>query len=344
MENKTKLQLLLLDNLIWVLVVLFFILNAIFTPRFASPTNLVNICYHATVLALLVLAQGMTLIIGQLDLSVESTLAFAPGIALLLATKWLPGGMDPYVCILVTLLVGVCVGIFNGLMVAKVGVNSFLQTLASNIIIRGLVLFMLPFSLSRLNHVYTFAGSGFVFGIQAAIPIVLIVFLIFQVIMKYTSFGRQVISTGGNPQASYIAGINTSRLLIIVFALSGMLAAMAGLLSAGRSGAVANSMGTGMNMMAIAGGILGGASLTGGKGMPIGMLGGAILLQMISNSLTLLGVPINLVYASKGALIFLALLLDRYKVHLRNSILEKKQIEQHITAESVRSAGVNPGS
>lgn len=258
--------------------------------------------------------------------------------------KWLPGGMDPYVCILVTLLVGACVGVFNGLMVAKVGVNSFLQTLASNIIIRGLVLFMLPFSLSRLNHVYTFAGSGFIFGIQAAIPIVLSVFIIFQLIMKYTSFGRQVISTGGNPQASYIAGINTSRLLVIVFALSGMLAAMAGLLSAGRSGAVANSMGTGMNMMAIAGGILGGASLTGGKGMPIGMLGGAILLQMISNSLTLLGVPINLVYASKGALIFLALLLDRYKVYLRNSILEKKQMEQHLTADAVKSASVNPSS
>ncbi len=344
MENKTKFQLLLLDNLIWVLVVLFFLANAIFTPRFASSKNLINICYHSTVLALLVLAQGLTLIIGQLDLSVESTLAFAPGIALLLATKWLPGEMDPYTCIAVTLVVGICVGIFNGVMISKIGVNSFLQTLSSNIIIRGMVLFLLPFSLSRLNPVYTFAGSGFVFGIQAAIPIVLIIFLLFQIIMKYTSFGRQFISTGGNPQASYIAGINTSRLLVIAFAMSGMLAAMAGLLLAGRSGAVSNSMGEGMNMMAIAGGILGGASLTGGKGTPIGMLGGAILLQMISNSLTLLGVPINLVYASKGALIFLALLLDRYKVYLRNSILEKKQMEQHVTAEMVRSTNTTTGT
>ncbi|MDO4581758.1 MAG: ABC transporter permease [Bacillota bacterium] len=328
MYNSNKIKLFLLDNLIWVLVLLFFIINAIFTPKFASPTNLVNICYHATILALLVLGQGLILIVGQMDLSIESTMAFAPGIAVLLATQWLPGGMNPYICILVTLLVGALVGLFNGLLVSRVGVNPFLQTLSTNIMLRGLVLFLLPFSLFNIDPVYIFAGSGFVFGIQAAIPIVLVIFAIFQYVLKYTTFGRSFMATGGNAKASYISGINTKRILTIAFVLSGLLAGVAGLLAAGRAGSIANSMGDGMVMMSFAGAILGGASLSGGKGTPLGMLGGALLLQMISNSLTLLGVPINLVYAVKGGLIFLAILLDRYKIRLRSNILQQAQLKE----------------
>lgn len=274
MNKRMKLQLFLLDNLIWVLVLLYFAINAIFTPNFATPTNVVNILYHSTILALLVLAQGLILIIGQMDLSIESTMAFAPGIALLLATQWLPNGMNPYLCILVTLLAGAGVGLFNGVLVAKVGVNPFLQTLSSNIMLRGIVLFLLPFSLFSIDPVYIFAGSGYVLGVQAAIPIVLIIFAVFEYVLKYTTFGRCFMATGGNPKASYIAGINTGRMLMIAFVLSGLLAAMAGLLATGRAGSIANSMGQNMVMMSFAGAILGGASLSGGKGTAIGMLGG----------------------------------------------------------------------
>jgi ribose/xylose/arabinose/galactoside ABC-type transport system permease subunit len=139
MRNRLQVQLFLLDNLIWVIVLLFFLINAFVTPKFATYDNLVNIFYHSAIMSMLVLAQGLVMIIGHLDLSIESTLAFAPGIAMLLALKWIPGGLDPVTCIFLTLAVGALVGFFNGFCIAKIGVNPFLQSLSMLIMLRGLV-------------------------------------------------------------------------------------------------------------------------------------------------------------------------------------------------------------
>lgn len=326
MDKSTKVKLFLLDNLIWVLVVVFFLVNAVMTPKFASVSNITNIFYHMSVLSMLVLGAGLTFVIGQMDLSLESTTAFAPAVAAVVATKVFPG-MNPVLTVFLTIAVGAVVGLFNGFLVSKVGVNAFLQTLSVNIILRGLAIFLVPYSITQLGDAYLWLGSGRVGNIMVAVIAIFIIFLVFQYIMKYTRFGREFISTGGNKQASYIAGINTSRITIWGFVLSGALAAMAGLLAAGRAGSVSNNMGKDMNMMAFAGAILGGASLDGGVGMPLGMLGGAILLQMVSNSLTLLGVDVNLVYACKGVIIFVALLLDHYKADMRSRMLMSRQIK-----------------
>ncbi|NPV73220.1 MAG: ABC transporter permease [Pelotomaculum sp.] len=334
MSRKLQLQLFLLENLIWVIVFVFFLINALFTPRFATYDNLVNIFYHSAIMSLLVLAQGLTLIIGQLDLSIESTLAFAPGVAMLLAKKWIPGGIDPVTCILLTLAVGALVGFFNGYCIARIGVNPFLQTLSMLIMLRGMVLFLVPFSIFPLDKVYTYAGQARMAGnIPVAVPIVLVVFLLFHIILQYTPFGRYFIATGGNPRASFISGINTGRMVIYAFIISGLLAAAAGLLAAGRQGSVSNSMGEGMVLLAFAGAILGGASLDGGKGTPLGMLGGALLLGMISNSLNLLGVGVNLVYATQGALIFVAIVIDRVRVKVRSYLLHQEQVKKLLSQE-----------
>lgn len=329
MPKKLQLSLLLLDNLIWVIVAGFFLLNVIITPKFATYDNLVNILYHSAIMSLLVLAQGMVMIIGSLDLSTESILAFAPGIAILLATKWLPVSLDPITCIILTIAVGALMGLFNGVMIAKVQVNHFLQTLSMLIMLRGLVLFLVPFSIFPLATAYTYAGQARMAGnIPVAIPLVLIIFVIFHFILQYTTFGRQFVATGGNAKASFVSGINTSKMVIWAFVISGILAAVAGLLAAGRQGSISNSMGEGMVMLSFAGAILGGASLDGGKGTPLGMLGGAILLGMISNSLNLLGVNVSLVYATQGALIFLAIIIDRGREKVRNNLLHREQVKK----------------
>jgi simple sugar transport system permease protein/ribose transport system permease protein len=170
-------------------------------------------------------------------------------------------------------------------------------------------------------------------NIPVAIPIVLIIFLIFHFVMQYTSFGRHFMATGGNAKASYISGINTKRMLIYAFVIAGFLAAVAGLLAAGRQNSVSNSMGEGMVLLAFAGAILGGASLEGGKGTPLGMLGGALLLGMISNSLNLLGVGVTLVYAAQGALIFVAIVLDRVRIKVRNHLLHQEQVRKLVLQE-----------
>lgn len=327
MSKKLKLELFLLENLIWVLVVAFFLFNAFVTPNFASSRNIINILYHSSIMSMLVLGEGLILVIGNLDLSIESILAFAPGMAMLLAVNWFPGTFGPVACIIITLLVGALVGLFNGVMISRVQVNPFLQTLSLEIMLRGLVLFLVPFSIFPLPEAYSYIGQAWVFDkIPAAIIVVFVIYLIFHIIFQYTTFGRKYMATGGNPKASFVSGINTSRMIIIAFVLSGLLAAVAGLLAAGRQGSVNNSMGTGMVMLAFAGAILGGASLEGGKGTPIGMLGGAILLGMISNSLTLLGVQATLVYATQGALIFLAIIIDRLRIYVRNNLLHQEQL------------------
>lgn len=337
MPRKLQIQLFLLDNLIWVILLVVFLINALVTPNFATYDNLVNILYHSAIMSMLVLAEGLILIIGQLDLSIESTLAFAPGIAMLLATKWIPGGVHPAACILLTLAVGALVGLFNGYCIDRIGVNPFLQTLSVLIMLRGLVLFLVPFSIFPLDEVYTYAGQARMAGnIPVAVPIMLVIFIVFHILLQYTPFGRHFIATGGNPRASFVSGINTSRIVISAFALSGLLAAVAGLLAAGRQGSVSNSMGEGMVLLAFAGAILGGASLEGGKGTPIGMLGGALLLGMFSNSLNLLGVGVNLVYATQGALIFLAIVIDRLRFKVRNHLLHQEQVNKILQQERQR--------
>ncbi|TEB11888.1 Ribose transport system permease protein RbsC [Pelotomaculum sp. FP] len=334
MPKKLQVQLFLLDNLIWVIIAGFFLLNVVITPKFATYDNLVNIFYHSAIMSMLVLAQGLVMIIGLLDLSIESILAFAPGIALLLATKWLPGSIDPITCIFITLAVGALVGLFNGVFIAKIGVNPFLQSLSMLIMLRGVVLFLVPFSIFPLAKVYTYAGQARMVGnIPVAIPIVLIIFIIFHFILQHTTFGRYFVATGGNARASFVSGINTSKMVIWAFVISGILAAVAGLLAAGRQGSISNSMGDGMVMLSFAGAILGGASLDGGKGTPLGMLGGALLLGMISNSLNLLGVNVSLVYATQGALIFLAIIIDRVREKVRNHLLHQEQVKKMLRHE-----------
>jgi len=207
--------------------------------------------------------------------------------------------------------------------------NSFLLTLSTQIVMRGLVLFLIPFSIARLPAVYTYLGRGKVnVMFPVAIIAMLIIFAFFEFTFRKTIFGRKFLLTGGNRQAAFISGINTNKVIIMAYVLAGVLAATGGLITAGRQNAISNTMGTGLVMAALTGALLGGSSFSGGKGKPIGMLGGALLLGMIDNSLNLQGVNVNLVSASKGALIFVAIMLDRARFKLNAVIMHKENIRK----------------
>lgn len=325
MRRSTKIQLTLLDNLVWVLLAAFFVANAIFTPSFFSAKNQLNILYQSATLGLLVLGMGIVMMVGELDLSMEATLAFAPGLTILLAQR---SGLSPVLCILLTLLLGMAIGLFNGFFVAKLNTNSFLLTMSSQIVMRGLVLYLVPFSLAGLDPTYTFLGRGRIGPVQIAIVALIVVYVIFEFLFRKTILGRKFLLTGGNRRASYISGIDTGRVMIAAFALAGLLSAMAGLVTAGRQNAVSNSMGKDMVMMAFAGAILGGCSFNGGMGKPIGMLGGTLLLGMIDNALNLNGVDVNLVSATKGALIFVAILLDRLRFRMSAALMHRENMRK----------------
>jgi len=327
MEKSLKIKLFCLDNIIWFILGGFVLICSMFVPHFSSYKNIINVLYHSSVLSMLVLAEGLTLMSGHFDLSIESTLAFAPAIGALVATKWLPG-IHPIIPIFITFLTGAGIGLFNGLCVAKVKINPFLQTLSMLIILRGLVLFLIPFSISDLPESFIFlGGSRIVMNIPVAVFVMFIIYFSFRFVFRRTRYGRLFIATGGNKEASFIAGVNTERIITSAFILSGLLAAMAGFLVTGRQNAVTNAMGTNWVLLAFAGAVLGGVSLSGGKGTIMGILGGALFLGIIDNVLTLIGLNVFLVYATKGFLIFIAIVLDQFKTKFRSSILKKEELK-----------------
>ena len=335
-KAKSELQLVCLDNLIWVLIIFLVLINSIFVPKFLSSRNLINIFYHSSALGLLVLGQGIVLIAGHIDLSIESTLAFAPGVAILLCNSFFPG-ITPIIQIALTLIIGMIVGLVNGLLITQLKMNALLETLCMNIILRGLVLFLLPFSITKLSPGFIFAGSARTFGnIPVAVLVSFGFFFVFMFIMYKTRFGRFLIATGGNPKASYIAGININRMVIYSFIISGLLAASAGILTVGRQGLVSNQMGNGLGIMSIAGAILGGVALSGGKGTVFGMLGGVVLLSIFDNSLNLLAVNVFLIAVVKGLLILFAIIMDSFKTNIRISILQKEKLKI-ITDKAIKS-------
>jgi simple sugar transport system permease protein/ribose transport system permease protein len=333
MSFSLKFKLTLLDNIIWLMLAVFFIICAVYVPTFASTTNIVNIFYHSTIMSLLVLAEGFILISGKLDLSIDSILAFAPGAVILAATKWAPGALgNPYLCLVLTVAVGGLLGWFNGWCVSRLGMNDFMQTLSMSIILRGIVLFLIPLSIFPLDPAYSFIGKARfpVLGhsIPVAILVVLVIFSVFSFVLRRTVFGRDYMATGGSERASYVAGIDTKRVITYGFVVTGMLAAVAGILTAGRQDSVSNTMGNGTVMLAFAGALLGGTSMNGGKGSAFGMLGGALLLGMFSNALNLLGVTVTLVHAAQGTLIFVAILVDRLRMQFRGRLLRSEQLKK----------------
>lgn len=332
MLKSTAFALKILDNMIWVLLAILVIINMIITPNFFTSGNLINIIYHSSILGFLILAQGLALISGHFDLSIESTLAIAPIIAVLTATKWIPG-MNWFLAIILTLVVGALVGAFNGFCIAKLRVNAFLQTLSMLIILRGLALFLIPLTIYNLPVTYTYLGGEKWGQIPVAVVLMLIMFLVFQVVINKTKFGRYLLATGGNPDASYVAGINVKRILFVTFILSGVLAAVAGLVAAGRQAGVTNSMGADMVMLSFAGAVLGGVSLKGGLGSPIGMLGGALFMGVIDNSLILLGINVYVIYMVKGLLILAAVLLDQARYWAKGYLLQKEEYRKYMQNE-----------
>lgn len=185
----------LLDNLIWVIVVLFFLFNVFITPHFFSAQNIINILYHSGIMSILILAEGIILITGKMDLSLEGILVFAPGLTMIISNKFVVGGLDPYICILLTLVIGGLIGLFNGLCVTKVGINPFLQTLSLNIMLRGFVLFLIPFSIHPLSEIFTFAGKARLGGVlPVTIPLVILIFAIFHFVLQYTTINCNITS------------------------------------------------------------------------------------------------------------------------------------------------------
>lgn len=280
--------------------------------NFISPTNLLNLLRQVSVNALIAFGMTFVIITGGIDLSVGSTLALSGA----LTAGIIAAGVPPVVAIFAGLLIGAALGLLNGIVITKGKVAPFIATLATMTIFRGLTLVYTegnPITGFSDDFTFLFFGRGYLFGIPFPVVLMAIAFGILFVLLHKMTFGRKTFAIGGNENASYIAGIKSDRVKYTVYAISGMMSALAGLILTSRLNSAQPTAGTAYELDAIAAVVIGGTSLAGGKGRIVGTLIGALIIGTLNNGLNLLGVSSFYQQVVRGIVIIIAVLLDRKK-------------------------------
>jgi len=290
------------------------IVASLLSDAFLTTSNLFNVFRQVSIIA--IMSVGMTLVIltAGIDLSVGSVMAFS-GATL---AGILAAGLPLPVAIIGCLLIGTILGAFNGLVIAKGKVPSFIATLAVMVIARGMTLVLTegkPTLVSDMS--FRFIGSGKILGIPFPIILMLVIYVVMYWVLKHTTFGRYLYAIGGNEEASRLAGISVNRINITVYALAGFFASISALIYTSRLMSAQPNAGSGMELDAIAAVIIGGTRLTGGRGGVTGTLIGALIMGVLDNILNLTNVSPFYQDIAKGLVILAAVLIDSRIANLK---------------------------
>jgi ribose transport system permease protein len=295
-------------------MILAIILAGCFAMTFASPTFMTVGNWSALLLQVSVeciVAIGMTILLisGGFDLSVGSTFAIAGAVT----AKCLVAGIPAVFSILTGLGIGVLIGLINGFIIADIGINPFVTTLAMMSIVRGILLVITHgINISGLPESFRIIGQGNVFGVQNPIWIALLMVLVGDILLRKSRFFRQNYYIGGNERAAILSGIRVNRLKIFNYALIGLLAALAGIIMTSRLGSASVTAGIGLELKVISAVIIGGASLKGGEGTVLGSFFGALLMGILVGALTLLGVDVYWNTLVVGGTLLVSVLIDNF--------------------------------
>ncbi|MFI6479738.1 ABC transporter permease [Nonomuraea sp. NPDC050663] len=297
-------------------IVLLLVVGAFANPIFLTPGNLTNVLQQQSALALVVLAEALILISGKFDLSLESIVGMAPAVAVMLVVPAASSGfgieLPTALAIPLVLLVGAAVGAFNGFLIVRFQLSAFIVTLAMLIVVHGLHLgWSEGKSLFKVPESILFLGSTTFIGLPVSVWFVIILFALAIVVLRYFRLGRALYAIGGNIDAARAAGIRVDRVLWGVFILGGTLAALAGLLEAGRLGGISANQGVGMIFMVFAAAVIGGVSMDGGKGTIFGALTGVLVIGLVENILSLVGVAPEWRQLIYGMIILVSLIISR---------------------------------
>ncbi len=314
-QNKNKqldLKSLLIKYKSLVGLLLLIVVVSILSPSFLSTRNILNILRQTSVNA--IIAAGMTFVIltGGIDLSVGSVLALSGAFA----ASLLASGQSIIVAVIAAIVVGSVVGFLNGFIIAKGKLQPFIATLATMTILRGITLVFTdgkPITLgsNALAMAFGKIGGGTILEVPSPVIITIVVFITCYYILNHTKMGRYTYALGGNEEATKLSGLNTDRIKIWVYTISGILSAVAGIIITSRLYSAQPTAGTGYELDAIAAVVLGGTKLTGGKGKISGTIIGALIIGVLSNALNILDVSSYYQMMVKGIVILIAVLLDR---------------------------------
>ncbi|MCG7496045.1 ribose ABC transporter permease [Vibrio sp. Of7-15] len=292
-------------------LILLIVTVSFLNANFFTVDNILNILRQTSVNA--IIAVGMTLVIltAGIDLSVGSVLALCGALAASMIALEVP----VIIAVPTALLAGAALGAISGAIIAKGKVQAFIATLVTMTLLRGVTMVYTdgrPISTGFTDTADAFAwfGTGYLFGIPVPIWLMVIVFAAVWYLLQHTRFGRYVYALGGNESATRLSGINVDRVKIGVYAICGLLAALAGIIVASRLSSAQPTAGMGYELDAIAAVVLGGTSLAGGRGRIMGTLIGALIIGFLNNALNLLDVSSYYQMIAKAVVILLAVLVD----------------------------------
>lgn len=298
-------------------VIALIILMAIITiinSNFLTANNLLNLLLQVTSNALIAFGMTFVILTGGIDLSVGSILALSSA----LTAGLLGSGMPVTLAILISLILGCILGMMNGLLISYGKLAPFIVTLATMTIFRGATLVYTngnPITKGLSDtFLFQFLGQGYIVGIPFPVIIMFIVFIVLYVLLHKTAFGKSVYAIGGNEKAAYISGVKLNKVKIIIYSISGIMASISGLIITSRLSSAQPTAGASYEMDAIAAVVLGGTSLSGGKGRILGTLIGALIIGVLNNGLNIIGVSAFWQQVVKGVVILIAVLIDRFKV------------------------------
>lgn len=285
------------------LCVIFSFLN----PRFMSVVNFMNILQQVAVVAIAAFGMTWVILLGEIDLSVGSIIAVAG----MVGAQCFAFGLGFAPALVVTLLAGALMGMLNGVLTAKLLLPSFIVTVATMGIYRGMVSLPTNGAPAMIeNSTWTAIGTESFLGLPIIIWVVAVPFLVNHILLSKTSFGRRAYLTGGNREAAVYSGIKVDRLKITIFMISGVMAAISGVLLSSRLFSAQTNAGMSYELDAIAAAVLGGTSLAGGVGTMVGTLIGALIIGVMNNGMNMLSVPYFYQLIVKGLVILIAVWLD----------------------------------
>lgn len=287
---------------------------AVLSPSFLTIDNLLNILRQTSINA--VIAVGMTYVIlsGGIDLSVGSVLAFCGAVCAWLVASDLP----VWLAIPLSLLLGGGLGAVNGIVVGTGGVQPFVATLVSMTMLRGATLVFtdgrpITTGTGASADAFWTVGGGYLLGVPVPVAVAALVFALCGLVLTRTRFGRYTYAVGGNEVVARLSGIRVNLEKTTIYALSGLLAALAGVILTARLESAQPTAGAGYELDAIAAVVVGGTSLSGGRGTLFGTLVGALIIGVLNNALNLMDVSSYYQMIAKGAVILLAVLADSRK-------------------------------
>lgn len=282
---------------------------------FLTYGNVQSILTQASVLGIVALAVNQVILSGEIDISVGSVLAVATFVIGKVAES--TGGL--VLPLLAGLAVGAAVGTINGVLATWARIPSIIVTLGTLSVLRGALLFVAASTVLTIPPSSRFLGTGSVGGIQVSVMALLVVYVLFEILSRHSTWGRDVLAIGGNETAARYAGLRIRWTKFLAFVAVGLCTGFAAAIFLGQVGQVQATAATGFELQVIAAVVVGGTSITGGKGSNTAPLVGALLIGVILNAMTLLSVPGTLIDLVNGALILLAISLDVIRRRLLRS-------------------------